>query len=192
MGRFLLAALALSLVATPAMAQDLSNDDRKRIMRWGREAADRVVRERPPLISSEARFMIESAIADTIKLVCGEELKFVVAEVDDATGLAAGFLVPLSKNAWEVGGWHRVMFDAATGEPKSIEPLSRGCLGFPKENRRRNRTQVELFFVSQILEPHPTENHVALSLWQSKDVLVVTEAGTWKVSNGRISFVSER
>ena len=48
--------------------------------------------------------------------------------------------------------------------------------------------EVEMVFVTHLLDPHPTELHVYLSLWSRKPVAVGTgEDRIWVVSGTRIT-----
>ncbi|NRA30303.1 MAG: hypothetical protein HRU11_08570 [Parvularculaceae bacterium] len=144
------------------------------------------------LISPEIRFDVETDIVRRLKLVCGERLEFVVVESDTASDMALGYLVPVSGGGWELGGWHRVTFSPNSATIKVFEPLSSGCLTFPKEKPRRSASTVEAYFATQILFPHPTENHVALSRFQTRRVSVVTKGHIFTVQDGRIKVVGKR
>lgn len=192
MARFWIIALLAPLWGAAAFADEpFDNETLRQIEKRGRAVVKLINGRGEDLISPEVRFDVETDIVRRLKLVCGERLEFIVIDSDTANDMALGYLVPISEGGWEVGGWHRVTFSPNSATIKVFEPLSSGCLTFTKEKPNRRASVIEAYFATQILFPHPTENHVALSQFQARRVSVVTKSHIFLVQDGRIKVVGK-
>jgi hypothetical protein len=81
-----------------------------------------------------------------------------------------------------LGGAYRVLVDGDGADVIGYKPFTKSCIVLKKP-----KGAVALL-ITQVLTDHPTEIHVWQSLLQEIDIFVMTKAGMWKVSEGRVSF----
>ncbi|MBX3727341.1 MAG: hypothetical protein KF823_15650 [Xanthomonadales bacterium] len=109
----------------------------------------------------------------------------VVPGSDEARGLVHGYLLAASEgNTFAVGGNFR-MDVAADGSIRATRPFANSCLRLADDRRAVAVT------LSHLLDPHPTEIHVLISLRAGKPLFVATAENRilWRVDGGSIEFV---
>jgi len=91
-------------------------------------------------------------------------------------------LTPMVKaDAYPFGGHHEVDI-GADGKVAATRDFTRSCAAMEKP------ANAAMAFITHLLDPHPTEIHVYLSLWMGKPVAVGTGEKTgWMVEGERIS-----
>ncbi len=85
-----------------------------------------------------------------------------------------------------VGGAYRIETDSKGSRVLSRRAFSKSCLSMPVKPEARS------LVVTHLLDPHPTEIHVFLSLLVGKPIYVGTSENEllWAVNAGKIHFVS--
>ena len=88
-----------------------------------------------------------------------------------------------------IGGHARVHVSADGAKILSVTPSTKACLSFDAALLRSgNRNNVNP--ITQILTETPNEYHVMQSLTHAVPIMVVTDAGVWRVSGDKIDKFS--
>lgn len=87
------------------------------------------------------------------------------------------------------GGHHLFVYDHHGEQLRSQRAFTRGCIDLGEAGQEQ---QTAGFFVTHLLDPHPTQIHVFISLAASVPLYVATPgvAARWKVDNGVISLLA--
>lgn len=119
------------------------------------------------------------------QLLC--EGNYSVVRVDDTgDNLEHIYLIlqPPKSEGIQMGRHVRFDFALGTNDIKDIVTSSKSCLMIPVGDK-----DAEAAFVTHLLSDTRSEFHVYLSLYHQKPIYVGTDAGTWKVDDGKISKV---
>jgi hypothetical protein len=94
-------------------------------------------------------------------------------------------LTPMVQDgAYPVGGHHELDI-GRDGAIVATRDFSKSCLSIAAQDRAGTKTAAAMF-VTHLLDPHPTEIHVYLSLWSGKPIFVGAGDKVWEVAGARV------
>lgn len=150
----------------------------------GKVAAERVPATREALSAQGERMIAALEVARDLELKGCVDRPYnsvVLPPQPDGT-IPVYLLTPMvTQNAYPFGGHHEVDI-SADGKVAATRDFAKTCLvvAQPKD--------AVMGFVTHLLDPHPTEIHVYLSLWMGKPIAVGTGNDTaWMVEGTKIS-----
>ncbi len=122
--------------------------------------------------------------------MCGDGLNTAVVQHENGSDWWV-YMMSATKKFEEVwiGGHARIHVSADGANVLSVTPSTKACLSFNAALlRSANRNNVNP--ITQILTDTPTEYHVMQSLTHAVPIMVVTDAGVWRVSGDKIEKFS--
>lgn len=137
------------------------------------------------------RAAIATALAAPVER-CGETYRALPLSGAEPGGPGAGriavYLVPVADDVHSltIGGFYRLVVDAATGAVVEQTPLGAGCHTLTRSTTAGASTVKPTFLVHHTLTDHPLENHVLVSAVYGVDLIVATASTTWRVSDGNV------
>jgi hypothetical protein len=102
-------------------------------------------------------------------------------------------LTPMVQDgAYPMGGHHELDI-GRDGSVLATRDFSRSCLSIGASDLAGTKTAAAMI-VTHLLDPHPTEIHVYLSLWSRKPLYVATAPGeiVWKITGTRIERMGKK
>lgn len=140
--------------------------------------------------SSDATDPYTSREADLINMTAGMrcEGNYKAVSVYDNIGNTENlYLILVNSNPeyFQIGRHIRFRFKLGTNQLIDVTPSSKTCLAIPTSDN-------SIPYVTHIMSNEPSEFHVFLSLYHHKAIYVGTQAGAWKVENGKIEFLESK
>lgn len=100
-------------------------------------------------------------------------------------------LTPMVTNGVYPAGGHHEVDIGADGKVAATRDFSKSCLSIGALDPAGAKTAVAMF-VTHLLDPHPTEIHVYLSLWSGKPIYVGAGEKVWEVAGTRVRLTDRK
>lgn len=144
-------------------------------------------------LSSEQRamFLARQTAISALRMPCSNAYNTVVLPHEGGEAAWAVYLLAATQEARKivVGGHVRVLVGERGLKIVDYHPLSNTCLTL--ELPAPSEAEVEAVAVSHVLDDHPIETHVFVSLLHRLELYVMTESALWSVDEGRITLLMD-
>jgi hypothetical protein len=140
-----------------------------------------------PLTSGQrAMFLARQTAISALRTRCAEHYNTVVLPHEGPEAAWAAYLLPATQEPGKfvIGGHVRVLVREGGVDTVDYQPLSNTCLTLDTPSSDEGKPVA--LGVSHVLDDHPVETHVFLSLLHRLELYVVTESAMWSVAEGRI------
>jgi hypothetical protein len=145
-----------------------------------------------PLTAEEgAMFLARQTAISALRARCSEAYNTVVMPYEGKKGAWAVYLLSATSEAGKVvvGGHVRVVVSSGGSEVLEYQKLSNTCLTLDLVPPGGGKPVA--LFVTHVLDDHPIETHVYLSLLHKVKFFVVTETAMWAVEKGKIRLLMD-
>ncbi len=143
------------------------------------------------MLSADATDPYTSREADLINMSAGMHCKGnykAVSVYDQTSNTENLYLILENPNPeyFQIGRHIRFRFKLGTNQLIDVTPSSKTCLAIPSSSNN------SIPYVTHIMSNEPSEFHVFLSLYHHKTIYVGTQAGAWKVENGKVELLESK
>lgn len=145
-----------------------------------------------PLTSEQrAMFLARQTALSAPRVSCSEAYNTVVLPSEDPQAAWAVYLLAATQDARKVvvGGHVRVLVGPGGTEIVDYRALSKGCLTL--EVPSSDDGEPIAMMVTHVLDDHPLETDVFLSLLHGLKLYVMTESALWSVDQGKIDLLMD-
>lgn len=138
-----------------------------------------------------AMFLARETAVSALRTRCSDVYNTVVLPHEGKDAAWAVYLLAATREAGKVvvGGHVRVLVRDGSSDVVKYEPLSNACLTLALPSPGTGAPAGLL--VSHVLDDHPIETHVFLSLLHELPLYVVTESAMWSVDKGKIGLLMD-
>lgn len=145
----------------------------------------------PLTADQRAMFLARQAALSALRTRCSDAYNTVVLPYEGKEAGWAVYLLAATQEARKVvvGGHVRVLVRDGGQGVVDYQQLSKSCLTLEMPSPDSGK-QVALV-VTHVLDDHPIETHVFLSLLHDLKLLVMTESSLWSVDKGRIKLLMD-
>jgi hypothetical protein len=143
-----------------------------------------------PLTSDQrAMFLARQTALSALRTPCSEAYNTVVLQYEGTGAAWAVYLLAATQEAGKVvlGGHVRVLVRDGGLEVADYQPLSNSCLTLDVPSAGEGEPVAMM--VTHVLDDHPIETHVFLSLLHELKLYVMTESAMWSVDKGKIGLL---
>lgn len=144
-------------------------------------------------LSSEQRamFLARQTALSALRARCSADYNTVVLPHDGPGAAWTVYLLAATHEAGKVvvGGHVRVLVRDGGLDIADYQPLSKSCLTLETSSSGEDKTVA--LFVTHVLDDHPMETHVFLSLLHKVKFFVLTESAMWSVAEGKIKLLMD-
>lgn len=113
----------------------------------------------------------------------------VVLPPQDDGSIAVYLLTPqIERNVYPAGGHFRIDIGPDGGRTSSRR-FTKGCIAL--DTAQAGQGDPAALVLTHLLDSHPTEIHVFLSLWMDKPIYVMADGQAWVVEGSRIRMVGD-
>lgn len=144
-------------------------------------------------LTSEQRpmFLARQAALSALRTRCSENYNTVVLPHEGPEAAWAVYLLAATQEPGKVviGGHVRVLVREGGVAIVDYQPLSNTCLTLETPSSGEGKPVALMVF--HVLDDHPIETHVFLSLLQKLELYVMTESAMWSVAEGRIKLLMD-
>jgi hypothetical protein len=145
----------------------------------------------PLTADQRAMFLARQTALSALRMRCSEAYNTVVLPREGKEGAWAVYLLAATKEVGKVvvGGHVRVLVGDTGSEILDYQQLSNTCLTLDLPSPAAGKPVA--LVVTHVLDDHPIETHVFLSLLHGLKLYVMTESAMWSVDKGKIRLVMD-
>jgi hypothetical protein len=138
-----------------------------------------------------AMFLARQTALSALRTPCSEAYNTVVLPYERREGEWAVYLLAATKDVGKavVGGHVRVIVGSTGSHILDYQQLSKACLTLDLPSPVAGKPVA--LFVTHLLDDHPIETHVFLSLLHGLPLYVITESAMWSVDKGKIRLLMD-
>jgi hypothetical protein len=144
-----------------------------------------------PLTSEQrAMFLARQTALSALRTRCSENYNTVVLPHEGPEAAWAAYVLAATQEPGKfvIGGHVRVLVREGGVDIVDYQPLSNTCLTL--DTPSSDEGKLAALMVSHVLDDHPIETHVFLSLLHRLELYVITESAMWSVAEGRIKLLT--
>lgn len=145
----------------------------------------------PLTLEQRAMFLARQTALSALRTRCSENYNTVVLPHEGPEAAWAVYVLAATQEAGKVviGGHVRVLVREGGVDMVDYQPLSNTCLA--PDTPSSDEGKPVALVVSHVLDDHPIETHVFLSLLHRLKLYVMTESAMWSVAEGRIKLLMD-
>jgi hypothetical protein len=136
-------------------------------------------------------FLARQTALSALRAGCSEKYNTVVLPNEGEGAAWAVYLLAATQERGKivVGGHVRVLVHEGGLDIADYQPLSKACLTL--ETPASGDGKPAFVVVTHVLDDHPIETHVFLSLLHKLKFFVMTESAMWSVTDGKIKLLMD-
>lgn len=145
----------------------------------------------PLTADQRAMFLARQTALSALHARCSEAYNTVVLPPEEKEGPWIVYLLATTKDSGKVvvGGHVRVLVDHRGLKVVDYQQLSKTCLTLDLPPATAGKPVA--LVVSHVLDDHPIETHVFLSLLHAVNLYVMTESAMWSVDKGKLRLIMD-
>jgi hypothetical protein len=138
-----------------------------------------------------AMFLARQTALAGLRTRCSEDYNTVVLPRDKEEGAWVVYLLAATKDPRQIvlGGHVRALVREGGLEVSRYQPLSNACLTMEAPSSSEGKAVAVA--ITHVLDDHPNEMHVFLSLLHKTKFYVLTESAMWSVAEGKIKLLMD-